>query len=104
MRERNRLALHEKLCTLLGSRNVYFDPPSNIHMNYPCIVYKRDPVSNRRADNIRYINWYPYSVQIISKDPDFPLFDTFLSNFEYGTEGQPFVSDNLHHSNFTIFT
>ena len=104
MRERNRLALHEKLCTLLGSRNVYFDPPSNIHMNYPCIVYKRDPVSNRRADNIRYINWYPYSVQIISKDPDFLLFDTFLSNFEYGSEGQPFVKDNLHHSNFTIFT
>lgn len=104
MRERNRLALHEKLCTLLGSRNVYFDPPSNIHMNYPCIVYHRDPVSNRRADNIRYINWYPYSVQIISKDPDFPLFDTFLSNFEYGSEGQPFVKDNLHHSNFTIFT
>jgi hypothetical protein len=73
-------------------------------MNYPCIVYKRASASPRKADNIRYIVWYPYDVQIISKDPDFELFDTFLDYFDYGTEGMPFVSENLHHSNFTIYT
>lgn len=104
MRQRNRLALNEKLCSILGSRNVYHDPPSNTHLNYPCIIYKRAAVESRRADNIRFINWYPYEVQIISKDPDYELFDTFLSYFEYGREGAPFVSDNLHHSNFTIYT
>ena len=104
MRLRNRLELHEKLCTILGSRNVYHDPPSNIHLNYPCIIYKRVAVDTRRADNVRYINWYPWDVQIISKDPDFELFDSFLDNFDYGREGAPFVSDNLHHSNFTIYT
>ena len=104
MRQRNRSALHEKLCTILGSRNVYHDPPSNIHLNYPCIIYKRQAVVSRSADNKRYANWYPYDVQIISKDPDFELFDSFLSNFECGREGAPFTSDNLHHSNFTIYT
>ena len=104
MRQRNRPALHEKLCEILGSRNVYFDPPSNIHLNYPCIIYKRIASEARRADNLRYINWYPYDVQIISKDPEFELFDTFLSHFDAGREGAPFVSDNLHHSNFTIYT
>ncbi len=104
MRERNRLALHEKLCTLLGSRNVYHDPASNIYLNYPCIIYKRSPADTRQADNIRYIKWFPYDVQIISKDPDFALFDTFLDNFEYGRENAPFTSDNLHHSNFVIYT
>lgn len=104
MRQRNRSALHEKLCEILGSRNVYFDPPSNIHLNYPCIIYKRIASEARRADNLRYINWYPYDVQIISKDPEFELFDTFLSYFDAGREGAPFVSDNLHHSNFTIYT
>lgn len=104
MRRRNRSALHEKLCDILGSRNVYHDPPSNIHLNYPCIIYKRTQVDTRKADNIRYINWYPYDVQIISKDPDFELFDSFLDNFDYGYEGAPFVTDNLHHSNFTIYT
>lgn len=104
MRLRNRLELHEKLCDILGSRNVYHDPPSNIHLQYPCIIYKRSPADSRRADNIRYVNWYPYDVQIISKDPEFELFDTFLSYFDYGKESAPFVSDNLHHSNFTIYT
>lgn len=104
MRERNRSALHEKLCTILGSRNVYHDPPSNVLLNYPCIIYKRNPESPRMADNIRYVVWYPWDVQIISKDPDYELFDTFLKNFQYGSEGTPFVSDNLHHSNFTIYT
>lgn len=104
MRQRNRLALHEKLCEILGSRNVYHDPPSNIHMNYPCIVYKRIAIDSRSADNKRYINWYPWDVQIISKDPDFELFDTFLTFFENGRENAPFTSDNLHHSNFTIYT
>lgn len=104
MRERNRSALHEKLCTILGSRNVYHDPPSSAYLNYPCIIYKRNPESPRMADNIRYAVWYPWDVQIISKDPDFELFDTFLKNFQYGNEGQPFVKDNLHHSNFTIYT
>lgn len=104
MRQRNRLALHEKLCDILGSRNVYHDPPSNIHLNYPCIIYKRSTAENRMADNKRYIIWYPYDVQIISKDPDFELFDTFLNFFDYGRENAPFISDNLHHSNFTIYT
>ena len=104
MRQRNRSALNEKLCTILGSRNVYHDPPSNIHLNYPCIIYKRLPAETRRADNGRFIIWYPYDVQIISKDPDFELFDSFLSNFDMGRENAPFTSDNLHHSNFTIYT
>ena len=87
MRQRNRLALHEKLCDILGPRNVYHDPPSNIHLNYPCIIYKRSTAENRRADNKRYIIWYP-----------------FLNFFDYGRENTPFISDNLHHSNFTIYT
>ena len=70
----------------------------------PCIIYKRIAAESRRADNGRYIVWYPYDVQVISKDPEFELFDTFLNHFDYGREGAPFVKDNLHHSNFTIYT
>ena len=104
MRQRNRGELHEKLCALLGSRNVYFDPPSNVLLKYPCIIYKRIAGEFKRADNIPYLKYYPYDVQIISKDPDYELFDTFLDHFTFGREGAPFVSDNLHHSNFTIYT
>ena len=112
MRERNRLALHEKLCTILGSRNVYHDPPSTIHMNYPCIVYKRSPESPRYADNKRYIIWYPWDVQIISKDPDFSLFDTFLKYlnswfdewvFEYDSDTISSVILKGHNESGTLY-
>ena len=36
---RDRLDLHECLCKILNSNNVYFQPPENVRMNYPAIVY-----------------------------------------------------------------
>ena len=41
---KDRLILHDELITLLGSSNVYFQPPTSIKMNYPCIIYKLDDV------------------------------------------------------------
>lgn len=103
-RERNRVVLHEKLCELLGSRNVYFQPPSNIHMNYPCIVYYANPIYAFHADNTRYLVWYEYKVQIIAHDPDFQLFDTFPDNFSFCSEsGARFAKDNLNHANYTLY-
>jgi len=44
-----RLELQEVLESLLGSRNVYFQPPLNLKMNYPCIIYKRDDAETEFA-------------------------------------------------------
>ena len=46
-----RLELHELLCETLGSRQVYFQPPVNVSMRYPAIVYSRDDIRNNFADN-----------------------------------------------------
>ena len=35
----NRLDLQALLEDLLGSRNVYYQPPESVKMNYPAIVY-----------------------------------------------------------------
>ena len=37
-----RLDLQKLLVELLGSDNVYFQPPPSVQMNYPAIVYKLD--------------------------------------------------------------
>lgn len=103
-RDRRRLELHEKLCELLGSRNVYYQPPSNITMRYPCIVYHPNPTEDYYADNQRYFVYFSYRVQIIAHDPEFALFDTFPDNFEYATETpQRFEADNLNHANYKIY-
>lgn len=103
-RERKRLELHQKLCDLLGSSNVYYQPPSNIKMKYPCIVYHPNPSEDRYADNLRYLIYYSYSVQIIAHDPEYELFDTFADNFQYVTETSArFAADNLNHANFKLY-
>jgi len=35
--ENRRIQLHEILCDVLGTRNVYFQPPESVDMNYPAI-------------------------------------------------------------------
>lgn len=103
-RERRRLELHEKLCELLGSRNVYYQPPSNIKMKYPCIVYHPNPSEDRYADNLRYLVYYSYNVQIIAHDPEYPLFDSFPDNFMFCTEvPSRFESENLNHTNYKLY-
>ena len=37
-----------------GVQNVYFQPPENLKMVYPCIRYSRDTINNEFADNIVY--------------------------------------------------
>ena len=48
---KTRLELQETLEELLGSRNVYYEPPANIKMEYPAIVYSRDNIQTRFASN-----------------------------------------------------
>lgn len=104
VRERRREDLHEILCELLGSRYVYYQPPDNVLMHYPCIVYHPNPSEDRYADNTRYIVSYSYNVQIIANNPEFALFDSFPDNFMYCTENAPrFEKDNLNHVNYKLY-
>ena len=48
---RKRTDLHEILKEILGSDNVYFQPPESYKMEYPCIVYERSALTTRFADN-----------------------------------------------------
>ena len=49
-----RIKLHELLVSLLGTRNVYFQPPESIKLSYPCIVYKRSTGDTQFANDIPY--------------------------------------------------
>lgn len=45
----NRLNLHEEFATLLGSNNVYFQPPESVKLNYPCIKYSRVGIDSKKS-------------------------------------------------------
>ncbi len=61
-----RLELHAYLVDLLGSDNVYFQPPPTVKMRYPCIIYQRDNVNTDFADNKPYNHKRRYQVIVVS--------------------------------------
>lgn len=52
----NRLDLQALLEDLLGSRNVYYQPPESVKMNYPTIVYALEDIENTFADDGVYLS------------------------------------------------
>ncbi len=70
---RSRLDVQTLLEDTAGNTNVYFQPPSNVQMVYPCIVYQRDYATTRSADNIPYLYVQRYMVTVIDRDPDSPI-------------------------------
>lgn len=98
----DRPKLQTKLEELLGSRNVYYQPPAGMQMKYPAIVYYRDKIDNSFANNSVYSQAIAYKVTVISNEPDceavFKLSKLPLCRFV-----THFTSDKLHHDVFTLY-
>lgn len=99
----SRLELHEELCTILGSRNVYFQAPSSVKMQYDAIRYELSDKDLKRANNKIYQKTNQYSGVVITRDPDTTIPDEILSHFEMCSFGRPYTSDNLNHYPFTLY-
>lgn len=99
---KSREDLHEILCKILGTRNCYFQPPSNIRRNYPCIDYELTRIDNIHADNIPYLNAKAYTLTYIDEDPDSEIPDKILQ-LPYCSFDRPYNADGLHHTVFTLY-
>lgn len=87
---------------LLGSTNVYFQPPSQQRINYPCIVYQLDYVKTKYADSLPYNNAKRYSVKYISKSPDQYIPDK-IGLLPTASFDRFYVSDNLNHWAYRLY-
>lgn len=97
-----RLEFYNILKEVLGSNNVYFQPPSTIKMNYPCIVYSLNRFNKKLANNGIYIYTPGYTVSLISSEPDSEVIDKLIS-LPHSTFDRHYVSNNLNHYVFTIY-
>lgn len=98
----NRLEFHEKLCKLLGSENCYFQPPSDILLKYPCIVYYEKDIVSVHADDIMFLAHYVFSVTWITKMANIDIPIKVMKAFSSCKLDQIFASENLMHYVFTI--
>lgn len=97
------LQLHEEFCEVLGSNNVYFDPPESKRMEYPCIRYKRAKPKPIFANDELYAYTNQYEVTVIDYDPDSNLPDKLMRHFRMCTWDRAYTADNLSHFIFTIY-
>lgn len=89
--------LFETLC-----ENVYFQPPANVLMAYPAIVYQRDAGDVAYADDIPYRATTQYQVTCISRNPDDGLTDK-VTLIPLCKHVRFFAIDGLNHDVFTLF-
>lgn len=97
-----RVDLQTLLEQILGSGNVYFQPPSNISMKYDCIVYKRSRIETNFADNKPYGHKKRYEVTLISRNPDNAVVDQ-IAALPQCSHDRFFTADNLNHDVFTLY-
>lgn len=98
----SRLELQTKLEELLGSRNVYHQPPANKMMQYDAIRYSLSNPDSRFADDRRYKFMKCYDLIVISRLPDPEVVDKILE-LPYSSIGKPYVADNLNHYPITLY-
>ena len=98
----SRNELHEILCGILGSRYVYYQPPENVKMKYPCIVYERSDIRNFHADNGVFHQTHHYMITVIDPEPDSSIVDS-ISSLPKIRFHRHFVHDGLNHDVFSIY-
>lgn len=98
----SRLNLQTVLEELLGSRNVYYQPPASVIMKYPAIVYSRKGIVNTHADDEVYKRDNAYEITVIDEDPDSEI-AIKVSRLQYCRFDRHFTSDNLNHDVFTLY-
>lgn len=98
----SRLSLQTMLEELLGSRNVYYQPPASVYMQYPAIVYSRRRVENVHADNAIYNQNTSYEVIVIDEDPDSEIVAK-VTQLPMCSHDRHYTADDLNHDVFTLY-
>lgn len=100
----NRLDLQAKFEEILGSHNVYFNPPASVLMHYPAIRYELKDFRTKSANNsTMYISNTGYECVLIMKEPADDMLLNRIRGIPYCKFGRHYKADNLNHYTFTIY-
>jgi len=98
-----RLDFSEELRDVLGSDNVYFNPPEGFKLKYPCIIYEIDDIMSLKANDRNYHNYIAYSVMVIDTDPDSKIYEDLMNRFPMCSFRNTYPADNLNHFVLLIY-
>lgn len=95
-----RLELHQLLLTFAD--HVYFQPPTNVQLEYPCIIYQRDFADTKFADNAPYSHEIRYMITIIDTNPDSEI-PSKIAALPKSIFNRFYVADNLNHDVYSVY-
>ena len=95
-----RLDLHQLLEAI--TPNVYFQPPTNVQIDYPCIIYKRDYADTRFADDRPYKHMKRYMITVIDRNPDSDIPDQ-IAALPMSLFNRFYTADNLNHDVYVVY-
>lgn len=98
----DRVELQYILEGILGSKQVYFQPPASVSMRYPAIVYSLSDISVLHANDRKYQKTRKYMVTLIDKNPDSKYVDPILS-LPLTSFDRSYAAENLNHFVFTLY-
>ena len=92
----------EKLSSIPGVRKAYYNAPTNIRMEYPCIRYSIASKKVKFACNGRFVIRDRYTVTLIDRNPESPILRA-LEEIPYYSFDRMYSADGLHHFVCTIY-
>lgn len=98
----DRLVLHDKLVEILGTTNVYYNPPENVTLKYPCILYNLTRLSVLYAADKSYSQKQGYTVTHIDAKSASDVPDKLLA-LPYTKFERTYKTQNLTHTVFTVY-
>lgn len=94
-----RIELHDVLKTI--TPNVYFQPPTNISIQYPAIIYSRKDISKVKANNKTYKMNTTFDLMVVDRNPDSPIAAKLLE-LDYCEFDRQYSVDGINHISLII--
>lgn len=98
-----RLELHNILCGILGSNNVYYQPPENLKLKYPCIIYNLSPGKMIHAGGKIYSMREKYNLTVIDTNPQSTIYKDLVMGLPYCGFNRHYVTDGLIHDSLDVY-
>ena len=82
--------------------DVFYQPPGDQVLTYPCIIYERATGQTMHANNGMYSHLVSYTVKLITRNPKDPLIDKLIKLPKCSFD-RPYKADKLYHYVYTIY-
>ncbi len=98
-----RLELQQILKEIAGDGKVYFQPPEDIKLEFPCIIYERDDIRLEFADNVLYRNKTRYQVTVVTENSDDDEMHGRILMLPLCSYSRFYKADHLNHDVYNLY-